>query len=120
MSSENSEKHIIHAMIGGRQVPLYECPYDKEEILEKVFWDSIDLIGDLLNKKFEPCLKRSEVQLIIGGIGLQADALLFDEDGIPTVIELKLLRNRDMRRKVLGQLLEYMTGIYLDIEDVKA
>ena len=35
------------------------------------------------------------------------DLLLLDQDGIPTLVEVKLAKNREIRREIVGQLLEY-------------
>lgn len=41
------------------------------------------------------------------------DLLLLDQDGVPTLVEAKLSRNRESRRAVVGQLLEYAANATL-------
>jgi hypothetical protein len=40
-----------------------------------------------------------------------ADHLLLDQDGIPTLVETKLASNRELRRSVVGQLLDYASSL---------
>lgn len=102
----------LSARIGNSKVLLKECPYPDENALKKVFSDNIHLIRDLIGKEFQVCGR--EISFSLEDAGLSADIVLIDEDGVPTIIETKLLKNREIRREVLGQILEYITAIYLD------
>lgn len=40
-----------------------------------------------------------------------ADILLLDQDGVPTIIEVKRADNRELRREVVGQVLDYAAAL---------
>lgn len=42
-----------------------------------------------------------------GGSNWQADHLLLDQDGVPTIVEVKRASSKELRRQVVGQILEY-------------
>ena len=50
------------------------------------------------------------------------DHLLIDQDAVPTLVEAKLSKNREIRRMVVGQLLEYAAHAtrYWTIEQIRA
>lgn len=54
------------------------------------------------------CLVKSQVSLAGTGI---LDLLLVDAGGRPTVVEVKLARNRESRREVLGQVFDYVSSL---------
>ena len=49
------------------------------------------------------------------------DHLFLDQDGVPTFVEVKLQNNTDLRRKVVGQMLEYAANgvAYWSAEDLR-
>lgn len=49
-------------------------------------------------------------EIVIEGIG-RADLLLVDGDGVPIVVEVKLLRNPESRREVVGQIFDYVSAL---------
>ena len=52
--------------------------------------------------------REKEVPSEEGGTGTwSVDHLFLDQDGVPTFVEVKLRTNTDLRRKVVGQMLEY-------------
>jgi hypothetical protein len=77
-----------------------------------------DLIADspsLLRVAGRPTAVSTEVG--ISGAGL-ADVVVVDADGEITVVECKLITNKEIRRKVIGQLFEYAAALWkLDIKD---
>lgn len=40
-----------------------------------------------------------------------ADILFLDQDGVPTIVEVKKADNRELRRSVVGQVLDYAAGL---------
>ncbi len=93
---------------------LKECGYEGEGHLRDVFLRNLGLFGELLGE-FRLC--GTEVGLGLEGVGLAADVVLVDEDGVVTVVEVKLFKNPEIRRSVIGQLLEYLTAAYLGKEE---
>ena len=112
----------------GKKLRIERCGYINEDDFKKVFAENISHIAQELKSALELeeeegleerlVLCDREVTLSLGdGAPLYADALLLDiVEGTPIIIEAKLRINREARRKVLGQILEYMSLAYLDPE----
>jgi len=112
----------------GKKLRVERCGYGNEEDFKKVFADNIAHIAEELKSALELeeeegseeriVLCGKEVKLSLGNsTPLSADALLLDiVEGTPIIIEAKLRINREARREVLGQILEYMSLAYLDPE----
>lgn len=55
-----------------------------------------------------------------GTVSWSADALFSDQDGLPTVVEVKRADNCELRRDVVGQVLDYAAGLrYGDPERIR-
>lgn len=113
----SSSERALYARVGDKNILLKECPYSNEDLLREVFYNILDLVGNSLGREFVFCGK--EVYLSVEEASLSADMVLIDEEGVPTIIETKLVRNRESRRDVLGQILEYITAIYLNPDQLK-
>jgi hypothetical protein len=112
--------------IGDKKLKVKKCNYASEEHFKKVFTENLSHIAETLKKALQPrgeedieeglVLCGREVKLLPeGGTLLFADALLLDTtDGTPIIVEAKLATNREAKREVLGQILEYMTLGYLN------
>ena len=90
----------------GDLVALSEQPYDREEVLQKLLAEHPELIpGEALNpndpRRF--VLVRREAPVA----GLKLDHLFLDQEAIPTLVETKRADNRDARREVVAQMLDY-------------
>ena len=102
-------------------------PYEAEKILQDLIAKYPDLLaGDQINA-VEP-----RRWLLIGPeVGLAPDAdtgdrwsvdhLFLDQDAVPTIIETKQSSNTDIRRKIVGQMLEYAANAtaYWSIEKLR-
>ncbi len=109
-------------------VEMTERAYDSEELLQELLakYPSV-LAGDQINTT-EPrrwLLIAREVPLPSeeGGAGRWwIDHLFLDQDGIPTLVEVKRSSDTRIRREVVGQMLEYAANavIYLPIEKIRA
>ncbi len=104
---------------GDKRFELTECTFNQETEIQKTIEDYVEPLEKLFGIKLFNCGK---VQL--SNI-LEADLVFigrkdYDEgaDYIPIVLELKRMDNREVRREVLAQLLEYMTSTYLNPEPV--
>jgi len=80
--------------------PLDKSHYDSEAHLQGLLNKDISLIP------MEPPLLASASEFGLPGSGA-TDIVAVDQDGAITIIECKLAQNREVRRMVIGQLLEY-------------
>ena len=92
---------------------LEEQPYDNEDLLQKLLGDHPDLLaGDQMDEG-DPrrwLLVDREVSVpfkegAVGGMSL--DHLFLDQDGVPTLVEVKQASDSRIRREVVGQMLDY-------------
>lgn len=91
MVKEKSEKHWK---------PVASSEYEDESKIQKLLQADISLIP------IEPPLIAAAREFGLPGSG-SSDIVAVTEDGSITIVECKLAKNRDVRRKVIGQLLEY-------------
>lgn len=108
----------LFRIIEGKQIEVVEeNSYRNKEIggfgeatLQQLLCDYPEVIpGEEIDKKNPPrfmVIKR-EAGVTAGSI----DLLLIDNEGVPTVIETKLIDNREIRRAVLAQGLEYIAHL---------
>lgn len=80
--------------------PLDESHYDSEAHLQELLNKDISLIP------LEPPLLVSVSEFGLPGSGA-TDIIAVNQDGAITIVECKLAKSRDVRRMVVGQLLEY-------------
>jgi hypothetical protein len=90
--------------------PLLSLAYSDEKELQKLLSDSPDLIpGQDLREGVSQLV--AVVREFNAGIGF-IDLLGFTAEGEIAVIECKLANNPDMKRKVIGQVLEYGAALW--------
>ena len=93
--------------------PMNEQPYDSEDLLQRLLADYPELLaGDQIDEADPRRWLLVNRELGIpdneGGPSRWAvDHLFLDQDGIPTLIEVKRSSDTRIRREVVGQLLEY-------------
>lgn len=78
--------------------------YADEAALQQILLEHPDLVPGIKNS----AIAVAEFQ---SGVG-PADIVILDEDGSITVVECKLASNRQMRREVLGQVLDYASRLW--------
>ena len=108
----------------GDPTPLDEDEYNDEGELQKLIADHPDVLERVTpdNPRRWLLVKR---EMGIPDSAESADRwaldhLLIDQDGIPTLVEAKLKKNPEIRRKVVGQLLEYAAhAAYWTIEEIR-
>lgn len=109
-------------------VPMIEAPYEAEALLQKLLADHPDLLaGEQVNPD-DPrrwLLLRREIGVPNeegGGAHWALDHLFVDQDGIPTLIEVKRASNNQIRREVVGQMLDYAANgtLYWSMEKIRA
>jgi hypothetical protein len=94
-------------------VEMTEQPYNSEDILQELLAKYPNLLaGDQMDSE-EPrrwLLVTREMGLPsddLEGNRWSVDHLFLDQDGIPTLVEVKRSSDTRLRREVVGQLLEY-------------
>lgn len=94
-------------------IALEETPYDSERILQELLAKHGDLLAgdqiDSTNPRRWLLIAR-EVPIMgesIDSPRWSLDHLFLDQDAIPTLVEVKKGANTDLRRKIVGQMLDY-------------
>jgi hypothetical protein len=107
---------------------LVERPYDTEEVLQRLLEQYPRLLaGDLIDpeapRRWLLVARELPLASAENGAGRWAvDHLFLDQDGIPTVVEVKRSSDTRIRREVLGQIIEYAANavVYWPVESLKA
>jgi len=124
MANEN----IYFLPEGGGLRPMAETSYASEDLLQKLLEDHPDLLaGDQINRA-EPrrwVLVTREIAVPDSqesGGRWSLDHLFLDQDGIPTLVEVKRSSDTRIRREVVGQMLDYAANAvsYWTIEKTRA
>ena len=103
----------IFVLQGGGLVAMTEQRYDREIDLQNLIEDYPDLLaGDQINstspRKWLFVKREKDVPDAQDGNGRWAlDHLFLDQDGVPTLVEVKRSTDTRIRREVVGQMLDY-------------
>lgn len=103
----------IYVRTGGRMEKLEEQPFGSEDAIQRLIADHPDLIGGGRIRPDDPrrwlLVRREQGVAEESGAGDRwaVDHLLIDQDAVPTLVEVKRGSNSQVRREVVGQLLEY-------------
>ncbi len=111
---------------GDSLVPLEEETYEAEAILQKLLADHPGLLA---GEQVSPSAPRRWLLIsrevgvpgeAHGGAKWALDHLFIDQDGIPTLVEVKRSTNSQIRREVVGQLLDYAANgsVYWSLEQI--
>jgi hypothetical protein len=111
----------------GDLVELTERAYDSEALLQRLLADHPRLLaGDQIDgaapRRWLLVTREAPLGDEEGGPGRWAvDHLFLDQDGVPTLVEVKRSADTRIRREVVGQLLDYAAhaGVYWSAEDVR-
>jgi|LSQX01.3.fsa_nt_gb hypothetical protein len=107
-------------------VEMKETLYDSEELLQKLLADHPKLLaGNQINPD-DPrrwLLIGREIGVpdaVNGNNRWSLDHLFIDQDGVPTLVEVKRSSNTEIRRQVVAQLLEYAANsvLYWEIDNI--
>ena len=102
-----------------RLVKLCEGDYDSEDLLQGLLADYPELLA---GEQIDPLTPRRwlliarEVPLPSeeeGSGRWSVDHVFVDQDGVPTLVEVKRSNNTEIRRQIVGQLLEYAANAVL-------
>ena len=97
----------------GKLEPLEEAPFASEDDLQALLAEHPELLDGEQMRPGDPrrwiLIKREKgiAETSDAGDRWALDHLLIDQDATPTLVEVKRGSNREIRRKVVGQLLEY-------------
>jgi hypothetical protein len=117
-------------LLGAQQKPieLKSQPYDSEDLLQRLLADYPHLIAGQQIDEAEPrrwllVTREMGVPREEAGNGRWSlDHLFLDQDGIPTLVEVKRSTDSRIRREVIGQMLDYAANavVYWPIEEIRA
>jgi hypothetical protein len=104
---------IFLVQADGKMVEMKEEPYKSEDIFQSLLADYPNLLaGDQIDtlkpRRWLLIAREIPVPAQEGGPGLLSlDHLFVDQDGIPTLVEVKRSTDTRIRREVVGQMLDY-------------
>jgi hypothetical protein len=107
---------LIFARIGEQLLPLQATPFEFERDLQRLVADHPELLaGAQMNPSAPRHFVLVDTEVAIPdeaeGSGRWALDLLFvDQDAVPTLVEVKRAANSQLRREIVGQLLDYVAN----------
>ena len=112
----------------GELVEMTEQPYGTEDLLQKLLADHPKLMdGDQAYgdepRRFLLVSREMSLSSDKDGSGRwSVDHLFLDQDAIPTIVEVKRSSNTQIRREVVGQMLDYAANavVYWPVETLRA
>ena len=113
---------------GDELVPMTEAPYDTEDVLQELLAKFPDLLaGDQFAgadaRRWILIERESAVPDAEEGMGRwSVDHVFLDQDGVPTLVEVKRSSDTRLRREVVGQLIDYAANavVYWPVEKLRA
>ena len=107
---------------------MEEAPYDSERLLQEMIAKHPDLLaGEQINSDEPRRWLLVTREMVVTGEDSDSprwslDHLFLDQDAVPTLVEVKKGSNTDIRRKVIGQMLDYAANAvaYWPVEEVRA
>jgi hypothetical protein len=130
---EESERRVVSGGVylvrdDGKLVEMSEKDYDSEDLLQRLiaYYPNL-LAGDQVDAE-DPrrwLLVAREVDLASeeeGSGRWSVDHLFLDQDAIPTIVEVKRSSNPEIRRKIVGQMLDYAANgvVYWPVSELRA
>lgn len=108
-------------------IPMNEEPYDSEALLQNLLASHSDLLaGEQMNhdvpRRWLLVTREMSVPGEADGAGRWSlDHLFLDQDGVPTLVEVKRSSDTRIRREVVGQMLDYAANAvaYWPVEDIR-
>ncbi len=112
----------------GQLVEMLEKPYSSEDLLQGLLAKYPNLLaGDQINnanpRKWLLISREAPLASEENGPSRwSVDHLFLDQDAVPTLVEVKKSNNTDIRRKVVGQMLDYAANavLYWPVEEIKS
>ncbi len=108
--------------------PMEQAPYDSERLLQELLANHPDILaGEQINSKnprrWLLVTREMSVPDEVDGTGRWSlDHLFLDQEGIPTLVEVKRSSDTRIRREVVGQMLDYAANAvaYWPVEQIRA
>ena len=109
----DEQGQIVPVPEWAQSAPLTEEPFAEERILQELVAQHPELLSC---EQMSPDVPRRWILInqeqgipdtVGGGIRWSLDLLLIDQDAIPTLVEVKRSSNSEIRRKIVGQMLDY-------------
>jgi len=117
----------VYLRQGDELIAMAEEPYATEDVLQKLLEDYPELLaGDRDNGEPTRWLliaREASLASDISGAGRwSVDHLFVDQDGVPTLVEVKRSSDTRIRREVVGQMLDYTANavVYWRIDRLRA
>jgi hypothetical protein len=108
----------MHVLMGDDElVPMDWVPYKDEQDLQSLLAKNPDLMPGELIGEADPrrwLLISREAAIAVSGEGgsrFYLDHLFIDQDGVPTLVEVKRLADTRARREVVAQMLDYAASL---------
>ncbi len=113
---------------GGGLIEMRSAPYDSEALLQNLLAEYPNLLaGDQMNseapRKWLLVSREMAIPDEKDGAGRWSlDHLFLDQEGIPTLVEVKRSTDTRIRREVVGQMLDYAANavVYWPVEKIRA
>ena len=92
-------------------------PYSREDVLQRLLEQYPDLLAGEQIDPDDPrrwLLVKREAGIAHDGDKThrwRLDYLFLDQDGVPTLVETKIAANPELRRQVVGQMLDYASNL---------
>ena len=108
-----TQQHIYHLNELGQLEPMQEEPFALEDKLQELVAEYPGLLsGEQMNpdnpRRFILIGREQGIADIIGGgHRWSLDHLLIDQDAVPTLVEAKRQGNSEIRREIVGQMMDY-------------
>jgi hypothetical protein len=108
----------------GTLAELRETPYDSEDLLQALLADHPNLLAGTQMNAASPrrWLLVAREMRVVGEDGTDRgslDHLFLDQDGVPTLVEVKRSENTQIRREVVGQMLDYAANASWSIDEMR-
>ncbi len=109
-------------------IAMTEQPYDSESLLQQLLATHADLLaGEQINRdvprRWLLVTREMSVPDELDGPGRWSlDHLFLDQDGVPTLVEVKRSCDSRIRREVVGQMLDYAANAvaYWPVDDIRS
>jgi hypothetical protein len=125
-SEHNIPGSIFVLREDGTLIEMQETPYDSEALLQQLLADYSNLLaGDQINPdKPSRWLLVSREMRVPGNDGADRgslDHLFLDQDAVPTLVKVKRSENTQIRREVVGQMLDYAANgvAFWSVENIR-
>ena len=106
-------ERIYMRVAGGGLEPLEEQRFSTEDELQSLIAEHLGLLGGEQVRPGDPrrwicvCREKGVAEIPDAAARWAVDLLVIDQDAIPTLVEVKRGANPEIRRAIVGQMLEY-------------